>query len=87
MKTVPKARHTFSLFALNFSLLTAGKLGTPEGTRTPDLLLRSIGQGIFEVIFCPFGALWWGILRVAFSLAASLPYRFFLFWVRIWVKF
>ena len=60
--------------------------GVDNGTRTPDLLLRSIGQGIFGVISCPFDALWWGNLRVIFSLAAFLPYQFFLFWVRIWVK-
>ena len=56
MKTVPKARHTFSLFTLNFSLLTAGKLGTPEGTRTPDLLLRRQLLYPAELLAHVFGA-------------------------------
>ena len=33
------------------------KIGTPGGTRTPDLLLRSVGKGVFSVLKRPFDAL------------------------------
>ena len=62
------------------------KNGTPEGTRTPDLLLRRIGQGIFTALMRPFGAFQWGYSKGIFPLVLLRPYRNFLFWVRIWVK-
>ena len=62
------------------------KNGTPEGTRTPDLLLRRIGQGVFSVRMRPFGAVRSGYSGVIFPLALPSPLRNFLFWVRIWVK-
>ena len=33
-----------------------GSAGTPGGTRTPDLLLRRIGLGVFLTLKRPFGA-------------------------------
>ena len=62
------------------------KTGTPEGTRTPDLLLRSVGNGLFTDILSPFGTLLWGDLNINFSLTVLFPYQFFRFWVRIWVR-
>ena len=50
-------RHlTYSLLTITYYLPPAGGLGTPEGTRTPDLLLRRIGKSVFSALKRPFGA-------------------------------
>ena len=65
---------------------SAKKCGTPGGTRTPGLLLRRIGQGIFAALGRPFGAFGSGNLRGIFPVVLPCPHQFFRFWVRIWVK-
>ena len=65
---------------------SAKKCGTPGGTRTPGLLLRRIGLGVFSALTHPFDAFELGNLRGIFPLVLLRPHRFFRFWVRIWVK-
>ena len=80
-------RHlNYSLLTINSSLPTVGRAGTPGGTRTPDLLLRSVGKGVFLVLKRPFDALWAGNWGGDFPFVIRCPHRFFSFWVRIWVK-
>ena len=62
------------------------KSGTPGGTRTPDLLLRSVGKGVFSVLKRPFGAVWSDVWGCDLPFVLRCPHWFFPFWVRIWVK-
>jgi len=57
-RSVKPSRATLIRVAFIFSRpsVLPNKFGTPGGTRTPDLLLRRIGQGVFSALNRPFGA-------------------------------
>ena len=63
--SVEPSPATLARVAFDYSSPAKTRLesGTPEGTRTPDLLLRRIGQGIFTALKRPFGAVRSGFSR------------------------